>query len=438
MMVGVPVGLVVNNRLRDNPAAIPAEPVSTTETNADEGTSVSALHVGKYYPPFAAGIEHFMADLLPVLARNGMAVAALVHNHVAGLRGRVQSLPVPDGGEVTDGGGATPTVRLYRAPCLGQLLYAPLSAQFPFWLRRAIKTERPRILHLHTPNTSAFWALFLPSARRIPWVVHWHADVVSSEFDWRLKVAYPLYRPFEQRLLKKARAVIVTSPTYLEGSRALAPWRDKCQVIPLGIDPARIPEVTGSARRSAEGRWGGSDFRILSVGRLTYYKGYEYLIRALKDLPEARLVIVGEGQRRRALEALIDELALNDRACLAGHLPAEEMHALMATCDCFCLPSIERTEAFGMVLVEAMAHAKPAVVCDIPFSGVGWVVQDEVTGLVVPPADPGALAEAFQTLSGDRDRLARMGEQALKRYRREFRIAGVAETIAGLYANILR
>lgn len=433
-----PGALLVYSRLRDSTATFAGKSVPAADMEVNAETSISTLHVGKYYPPFAAGIEHFMADLLPVLARNGMAVAALVHNHVAGLRGRIEFIPVPDTAEAAQGEGSVPSVRLYRAPCLGQLLYAPFSPQFPFWLHRAIKTERPRILHLHMPNTSAFWSLFLPSAHRIPWVVHWHADVVSSDFDWRLKAAYPLYRPFEQRLLQKARAVVVTSPTYIEGSRALAPWRNKCQVIPLGIDPARIPEVTGRARGTAEERWGDSGFRILSVGRLTYYKGYEYLIRSLQELPRARLVIVGEGKRRRVLEELIVALRLNDRVCLSGRLPAEEMHALMATCDCFCLPSIERTEAFGMVLVEAMAHAKPAVVCDIPFSGVGWVVQDKMTGLVVPPADPGALAKAFHTLSTDRDRLARMGEQALKRYRREFRIGGVAEIITRLYANILR
>ncbi len=94
---------------------------------------------------------------------------------------------------------------IYRAPCYGRLLYAPISPTFPFWLARAIREFQPDLLHLHLPNTSAFWALLVPAARRLPWVIHWHADVVASTIDRRLALAYRLYRPFEQRLLAASR-----------------------------------------------------------------------------------------------------------------------------------------------------------------------------------------------------------------------------------------
>ena len=70
---------------------------------------------------------------------------------------------------------------IYRAPSYGRLLYAPVSPAFPFWLARAIREFQPDLLHLHLPNTSAFGALLVPAARRLPWVIHWHADMVSSE-----------------------------------------------------------------------------------------------------------------------------------------------------------------------------------------------------------------------------------------------------------------
>src|SRR5699024_5451513 len=110
---------------------------------------------------------------------------------------------------------------------------------------------KPDLLHLHLPNTSAFWAMAIPAARKIPWIVHWHADVVASRHDSKLALAYPLYRPFEQRFLKVASAIIATSPPYLESSSALAHWRDKCQVIPLGLDPARLPEPSEVERLAA-------------------------------------------------------------------------------------------------------------------------------------------------------------------------------------------
>lgn len=397
---------------------------------------ISALHVGKYFPPVSGGIESFLADLLGALAEDGIRVFAVVHDDRLRRRGEIAKWPADDllqAGSATD---ERSPVTLYRAPSLGRLLYAPVSPQFPFWLRRAIRAERPDVLHLHLPNTSAFWALFLPEARRIPWVIHWHADVVASDIDRRLKLAYPLYRPFEQKLLQKATAVIATSPPYLKGSRALAPWRDKCRVVPLGLAPSRVAKPSDNGYREAEQWWDGAGFRILSVGRLTYYKGHEYLVRALNDLPGARVVIVGEGERRALLENIIFDLGLNERAVLTGNVQSEVLHGLMETCDCMCLPSIERTEAFGMVLLEAMAHRKPTVVCDIGGSGVSWVVQNGETGYVVPPADPATLCETFRALSADRDSSSRMGLQGWHRYQDMFRIDRISGEIAAIYRSV--
>ena len=188
------------------------------------------LHIGKFYPPFAGGMENFMGDLLPALQSNGVDVAAVVHDHANGL--------------VHDHQG-TGSPAVYRVPCLGSLLYAPVSPGFPFILRQVISRFKPNILHLHMPNTSAFWVMALPCARRIPWVVHWHSDVVASEIDRRMAVSYQLYRPFEQRLLKLSGSIVATSRPYLETSKALSPWRNKCKVVELGMDPDRlnIPEI---------------------------------------------------------------------------------------------------------------------------------------------------------------------------------------------------
>lgn len=329
------------------------------------------------------------------------------------------------------------TVRVYRVPSFGRLLYTPVSPQFPYWFRHVLGVEHPAILHLHLPNPSAFWAMALPAARRLPWVVHWHADVVPSDIDRRLKMAYPIYQRFEKRVLKRAEAIIVTSPPYLAGSEALAPWRTKCHVVPLGLDPDGIPPVSEETRRAAEAAWRDASFRVLAVGRLTYYKGHEYLVRAMMDVPDARTLIVGRGERRQSLERLIAKLGIDKRVVLAGDQPAERLHALMETCHCLCLPSTERTEAFGMVLLEAMAHGKPVVVCDIRGSGVPWVVRADDTGVVVPPADPAALASALRALAADPEMLRWMGQQGLRRYQKMYRIDRVGREIVKLYQDIL-
>ncbi|MTW19568.1 glycosyltransferase [Allochromatium palmeri] len=388
------------------------------------------LHIGKYFPPFAGGMEHFLADLLPALNAQGVEAAALVHHERSGWRGARPTAP------------DDPPV--YRAPTYGRLLYAPISPAFPRWIDRLIGEFKPDLLHLHLPNTSAFWALALPAARRLPWVVHWHSDVVASTLDRRLSLAYGLYRPFEQRLLARAQQIIATSPPYLESSPALAPWRERCVVIPLGLDPARIPDPDATSRAQAEALWKAvtpsqgharRPWRILAIGRLTYYKGHEVLIRAAVELPEAGVLIVGAGDLADSLRGSIDALGLTGRVRLAGHQPGPVLNALLASCDLLCLPSIERTEAFGLVQLEAMRFGKPVVVSDIPGSGTGWVVHQAGNGLTVPPGDPGALATAIDGLRRDPEQAQRLGQTGARALETRFSIARIAEQIAQLYTE---
>jgi len=381
------------------------------------------LHVGKYYPPFAGGMEYFLADLLPALQARGVASAALVHDERPGWRGR---LPAP-----------ADSPPIFRAPSHGQLLYAPISPAFPLWLARAIRAFRPDLLHLHLPNTSAFWALAVPAARRLPQVVQWQSDVVASTIDRRLALAYRAYRPLERRLLAASEAVIAASPPYLDASAALQPWRDRCHVIPLGLDPGRLPDPGPAALARAATLWGETDFRVLAIGRLTYYKGHDILIRAAAELPTGQVLIVGTGDRRDRLAALIGSLALGDRVSLLGFQPEANLHALLASCDALCLPSLERTEAFGLVLLEAMRFGKPVVVSDIPGSGAGWVVRQAGQGLLVPPGDPAALAAALRELRSDPLKRQALGQSGARALRERFGIDRVAAAVADLYGRLL-
>ena len=381
------------------------------------------LHLGKYYPPFAGGIEHFLADLLPALQTQGIAAAALVHDEQPRWGGQ---WPAPDA-----------AIPIYRAPCYGQLLYAPVSPTFPFWLHRTIHQFRPDLLHLHLPNTSAFWALAVPAARRLPWIIHWHADVVASLLDRRLALAYRFYRPLEQRLLAASRAIIATSPPYLDASLALTPWRERCHSIPLGLDPARIPAPDPAAQARAAALWRDPCFRVLAIGRLTYYKGHDVLIRAAAELEDSRILIVGAGEQRASLAALIQTLSLGHRVELTGFQPEADLNALLASCDVLCLPSLERTEAFGLVLLEAMRFGKPVIVGDIPGSGAGWVTQQAGHGLRVPPGDPVTLAAALRELQHDPARRQNLGQAGATALRERFGIEPVAAAVAALYREIL-
>jgi len=382
------------------------------------------LHIGKFYPPFAGGMEHFLADLLPSQQALGLEVAALVHHEGPGWRG---SIPAK---------GDLPPL-IYRAPCLGRILYVPLSPTFPWWLNRVIRDFAPDLLHLHLPNTSAFSAFLLPRARRLPWIVHWHADVVASALDRRLALAYGLYRPFEQRLLRRSQAVIATSPSYLAASQALQPWRKRCVTIPLGLDPGRLQSPDTEGLVQALTLWGDASLRVLAIGRLTYYKGHEILIRASASLPGVRTLIVGGGEYRQRLERLIQTLNLDGSVQLTGYLSEAEIAALLASCDLVCLPSLERTEAFGLVLLEAMRYAKPVVVSDIPGSGAPWLVRRAQNGLLSHPGDVRSLVAALTELQAYPERRQQLGVAGALALEQEFGIQPVAVAIGRLYGQVL-
>lgn len=377
------------------------------------------LHIGKYFPPVAGGIETFLGDLLDASHTAGLPVAALVHqptDHPLPLSSR----PYP----------------LFRVPAYGQLLYAPLSPGLLPALHRAIRDFQPHVLHLHCPNVSAFAALSLPAARRLPWVIHWHADVVASKLDRRLAWLYPLYRPLERRLLDRAETIIATSDAYLIGSDALTEHRERCRVIPLGLAIERLREPEPAARDRARGHWPTTGLRLLAIGRLAYYKGFEVLLRALPEVPDAALVIAGEGPQRPILERLMTQLSIRDRTRLTGFVPDPQLQALLAECDILCLPSVERTEAFGMVLLEAMRYAKPVIASDIAGSGVAWVVKQGGHGLLVPPGDSNALATAIRQLQGDCAQRTRLGRSGAQRLSERFHIDRVVNDLQALYRRL--
>ena len=343
-------------------------------------------------------MEVFLADLLQEQRRQGLDAHALVHGD-----------PLPDD-----------PAWVQRVPVQFTLVYAPMALGFRRALKHAIRRLQPDVLHLHMPNNSALWALTLSSARKIPWVVHWHSDVVSSTIDWKVALAYRLYRPFEQALLEQAQQVFVTSPPYLEASTALQPWRGKCRVVPLGINLRQtLPPSIAPAESLT---WHpGTQLRLLSIGRLTYYKGFETLIRAVATLPGVELLIAGSGEQHAALQALINQVTpagTRPATRLLGAVDDAQKHALLAQCDLFCLASRERTEAFGLVLLEAMQHARPCLVTDLPGSGMPWVISQAQCGLHAPLENVPGWRQAITQLQNDpalRNQYGQAGQQALQR-----------------------
>ena len=387
------------------------------------------LHVGKFFAPFAGGIENFMLDLLRACSDEGVLQACLVHE----APGQGRSAREIDFNFLE---------RFERVPTVAQVSYAPVSPGFSRTMERMLEAFRPDVLHLHLPNTSAFWALKSRRARAIPWVVHWHSDVVGPGLDVKLKLLYPVYRPFEQALLKRADVIIATSPPYLESSPALKRWRKKCRVIPLGLAPDRVePAVAtdmlpGHHEPSVQWRKDGR-FRVFGVGRLSRYKGFGTLIRAVAGVDEVQLIIAGDGDQRSRLERFVPDHA-RGRVRLVGGVDDATRNRLMSECDLFCLPSISRAEAFGLSLVEAMAAGKAQLASRVAGSGMDWVVEEGRTGWMVDSGDIDALAHLLRRLARERGMVVIAGEHSRERFETRFRIDAVAREIVGVYEALAR
>lgn len=377
------------------------------------------LHIGKYFPPYAGGMETYLRDLMTAQCRQGMDTAALVHRTDLSLRSQEEAYS--NAGE---------KLTIVRAAVWMRALFTPFSPGFPLLLNRLLRRQRPDILHIHMPNVSAGWAFLVPRARKTPWVVHWHSDVLPSRYSPGLRLFYSLYRPLEQAILNRCSQIIVTSPPYLESSIALAKHRNKCHIVPLGLAPtvSAPPTVTDSTDRP---------LNILAVGRLTYYKGFEYLIDAMSRCEHAVLHLVGCGQQESELNRLVSKSGLGNRVTLHGHLSSSQLDQQFQSCDCLCLPSIERTEAFGMVLLEAMSHGKATIISKVAGSGMAWVVDDGITGLHVPPEDSAALADAIRYLDKNRDKVRLMGRNGWLKFDQQFHIDESAAGVFMLYKRAL-
>jgi rhamnosyl/mannosyltransferase len=175
------------------------------------------------------------------------------------------------------------------------------------------------------------------------------------------------------------------------------------------------------------------ELHVLYVGRLTYYKGVRYLIEAAARVKDLRLDLVGDGDQAEELKALTATLGLEDRVTFHGSLPDHELASFMCECDCLCLPSIERTEAFGLVLLEAMFFGKAVVIADVSGSGMGWIVDNGVTGVKVKPRDAAALTDAFFQLEEQQTQLQAMGVRGKEKFEKMLEIQQAASGIWDIY-----
>jgi len=350
------------------------------------------LQINKLYFPWLGGVETVVQDIARALNQPPNRQVDVLACQVKGQR-------------VVD---TIEGVKVYRAASWGKLWGMPLSYDF-FRLLKNIWSKYDLII-LHHPFPLAFLALpFLPPK---PLIIWYHSSIV------RQKISRLPFMPFIHYGLRHAQVIIVSSQRLINCSPELQSVRPKCQVIHFGLDLEKyqINDSLISKAQSIHQYYAPDNKLVLSIGRLVYYKGFEYLIRAMANNPYY-LLIIGQGPEQKHLQQLIDRLNLASRVKIIPPVPDTRPYYLAS--DLFVLPSSAPSEAFGLVQLEAMALGKPVINTDLP-TGVPEVSIHQQTGLTVPIKNPMALNEAITAILEQPNLVQQYGMAARQRVAQEF------------------
>ena len=366
------------------------------------GGPTCILHIGKYYPPHVGGMETHLQHL--VSHQSSLFSVEVV---VANDRFVTQT-------EVVDG------ARITRVASFGTLASQPICPGLPWKMAGRGET----MVHLHLPNPWAAQAYLMSGHKGVLIVTH-HSDTLGRRHLRRF------VEPSVRRVMKRAKAIIVTSKRYLENSEELAGFHDKCHIVPLGIDVEAFKAESLEEIRAIRAKYGPR--LIVSVGRLVPYKGFEFLLQAMKNV-DATLLLIGSGPLQDQLETAVERLGIADKAHLLGHVG--DIVPYYRAAQMLVLPSVSRAESFGMVQLEAMACGIPVVNTELD-SGVPEVSLHGVTGITVPPKDPQALSHAIRILLDNAETRANYGQAAAARVGEKFTARQMAESTLRVYESIL-
>lgn len=368
------------------------------------------LEVNKAYYPHIGGIESLVKQYSEELSDiPDTSVQVLVCRDDKG-KGSV---------EVVDG------ITVTKSGSWGTYFSCPVSFSFIRNFRRMAREAD--VIEIHVPFPLADFALLL-SGYKGKVVVAWHSDVVKQ------KKLLTFYKPFMKYLLKRADRIIVATEGHILGSDYLPAYKDKCVVIPYGLtladyDNANRKPILSSLLNNP------SNVKVLFSGRLVPYKGVEILLNSFKSVEGAELFIVGKGPLEENLKTFVSDNGMNDKVHFLGFLSDEDIKAAFADCDLFVLPSVLKSEAFGIVQIEAMVYGKPVINTNLP-SGVPYISIDGKTGLTVEPYDVPGLSAAISKLVEAPELRAEFGRAARERVEKNFNEEYVIKELYGLLSEL--
>lgn len=355
------------------------------QKNNGNSRKLHVLEVNKFYPPHVGGIETVIAQRADYLAaRPDVELKVLVCQE----RGR----------GITER--KSRNFELIRCASAGVFCSCPVSLEF--FRKFAALARWADVIEFHTPFPLGDLACLLSHCKcRV--VISWHSDVI------RQKHLLKFYQPVLKRFLQRADCIITATEGHIRSSAFLPAFRDKCRIIPY---PVRIPDYETIEYKPVlrEKLRNPVHIKLLFVGRLVYYKGVDILLKAFRQVHNCELFLCGTG----VLEMELRRLAVGADVHFLGRLSDPELKAAFADCDIFILPSVQNSEAFGIVQQEAMVYGKPVINTNLP-TGVPCVSLHGETGLTVEPGDVQGLADAIQKLADSPELRRIYGKNARKR-----------------------
>ena len=370
-------------------------------------TSLKVLQLGKFYP-IRGGVEKVMYDLMTGLSEQGVRCDML-----CAVEGKSETIRLNDHANL---------ICCHAVKKVAATMISPSMV----WTLRKICREYD-IIHIHHPDPMACLALFLSGYKgRV--ILHWHSDILKQ------KNLLKLYRPLQRWLINRAERIVGTTPLYLQESPFLTDVQEKTVCVPIGIVP---PADDSGNPAGKEIRQQFPDKTIIfSLGRLVEYKGFEHLIEAARYLNDRFVILIGgSGPLKEQLQAKIDHFGLGKKVKLLGFLSEKELPAYYKACDLFCLSSVYKTEAFGIVQIEAMSYAKPVVATTIEGSGVHWVNAEGESGLNAKKGDARALAKAMRAITSHPMIYARYSEGAKQRFKAMFTLEKMVNNMLAVYTQ---
>ena len=312
-------------------------------------------------------------------------------------------------------------VKYNRCKFLFEFAANTISPEF-IWKLSRVNTD---VLHYHMPFIFAVIAHFIARPKYKKLYITYHSDIVG--YDKIMKPFWFIYKKF----IEQADKIHVLSPNIIESSKIINPYKEKCVVIPQGInlEDKSDNEKVNRIKEKYKGR------KILfSLGRLVKYKGFIYGIEAMKKVDNAIYLIGGSGPLKEEFENYIKENQLENKVILLGRVNDEDLDNYYKACDIYLFPSIMQSEAFGIVQLEAMKYGKPVINTSLG-TGVNYVSIHNETGLTVEPQNAEELANAINKLLNDDNLRETFGQNAKKRVENIFEINKIKNKYIKLFGD---